>query len=183
MLIALGSNATSILSECAEIVLQAVDLLEQEGAVIRTLSRLFRTPAFPAGSGPDFINAAADIVVPWSAGQAIAHLHAIEATLGRVRAVRWGQRTIDLDMLAMEGQVLPDRDVFQHWYDMPLADQMVKTPKKLILPHPRMHQRAFVLVPLLDVAPDWQHPVSGQSVVQMCAALSAADKAQVQPYA
>lgn len=149
------------------------------GAVIRGRSRLFATPAVPAGNGPDFVNAAVAIETGWSAHETIANLHDIEARLGRRRAERWGARIIDLDLLAMDDLILPDVPTLRRWMSLPLEKQQETAPGQLILPHPRMHQRAFVLVPLADIAPDWKHPVTRQSVAQMCAALPEADRAPV----
>ena len=101
----------------------------------------------------------------------MAHLHTIESELGRVRKGRWGQRTIDLDLLAHGDRVCPDERTLRDWMGLPLDLQKNTAPDRLILPHPRMHERGFVLMPLADVAPHWVHPVLGQTVVQMLAGL------------
>ena len=75
--------------------------------------------------------------------------------------------------------VLPSRAVFETWQGLPRADQVNRTPDQLILPHPRIQDRGFVLVPMLDVAPDWIHPILGLSVRQMHAALPDADLADI----
>jgi 2-amino-4-hydroxy-6-hydroxymethyldihydropteridine diphosphokinase len=167
----------------AQTVQAAIARLENPGGVIRAISRLFRTPAFPAGSGPDYVNAALLIEADWSAEAALAHLHDIEARLGRTRTVRWGQRLIDLDLLAMGDVICPDAATVRTWMDLPLARQQSETPDRLILPHPRLHERPFVLVPLADVAPDWIHPILNVTVAQMVRALSAQDLAQIVPIA
>lgn len=99
--------------------------------------------------------------------------------MGRERGTRWGQRTLDLDLLAMGDLVLPDAQVYAHWRDLPLEDQARRAPEQLILPHPRLQDRAFVLVPLSDVAPDWRHPVLGRTVLEMRDALSPEALAEV----
>ena len=101
----------------------------------------------------------------------IAILHEIESRFGRTRDVRWGRRTLDLDLLATGDAVIPDAKTHAQWRDLPLEQQMRETPKELILPHPRIHERAFVLVPLADVAPDWRHPIFGKTVLEMRDAL------------
>jgi len=181
LLIALGSNMSSDVGSPAEILHRAVTEIEDAGAVIRSKSPIYSTPAVPLGSGPDFVNAAISIAAPWAAPEAIAILHGIEARLGRRREVRWGQRVIDLDLLAVDGLVRPDVPTLRHWMNLPLEEQREKAPGHLILPHPRMHERAFVLVPLADVAPDWVHPALRRSVTQLRDALPADDLAAIAP--
>ena len=144
-------------------------------------SRLFSTPAFPAGAGPDYVNAAARIAWSGTPEALLARLHEIEQGFDRTRENRWGQRTLDLDLLAVDDMVLPDRATWAHWRDLPLARQMEASPDRLILPHPRLHERAFVLVPLADVAPDWIHPVLGRSVAALRDDLPPSDLVGVRP--
>lgn len=179
VLLAFGSNLASSVGTPADTVKMAIQELAKRGAAIRVLSAMYSTPAFPAGNGPDFVNAAARIGAPWSAQETLAICHAVEAELGRTRTVRWGQRCVDIDLIAHDTHVLPDRDVFALWRDLPPEAQMQQTPSELILPHPRLQDRAFVLVPLADVAPDWRHPVSGLTLSQMFAALDPSDIASV----
>ncbi len=144
-------------------------------------SGLFRTPCFPVGAGPDYVNAAALVTLQQARtpDQVLADLHAVEARFGRVRQTRWGARTLDIDLLAMGDVVLPDRQTHQHWRDLPADAQQRETPDRLILPHPRLQDRAFVLIPLADVAAGWRHPILGRSVEEMLDALPMADRAEV----
>ena len=175
-LIAVGSNQNSIWGTPFDTVIQAVrELSAQFGATADT-SLFYATPAFPAGSGPDFVNAAVRIETSLDADAVLATLHAVEAKAGRLRETRWGQRTLDLDLIGLGDVVAPDAAGFCAWRDLGLADQQSQAPQHLILPHPRLQDRAFVLVPLADVAPDWVHPVSGDTVTQMLAALPDADR-------
>ena len=173
-LIALGSNLNFEGGSPLDILIEALRALESRSFVIRDRSRFFDTPAFPEGSGPNFINAAVCVEFDGTAMDVLSQLHDVEADMGRLRAVRWGARTLDLDLIAGGGQVLPDVKTFEYWRDLPLEAQKTDIPPELILPHPRLSERAFVLVPLMDVAPEWCHPVSGQSVREMHDALSEA---------
>ncbi len=160
-----------------------MDCIKNDVGQITGKSRLFVTPAFPAGAGPDFVNAIIVVETCLAPVKVLEELHKIEADFGRERLKRWGQRTLDLDLIALGGQIVPDLETFVTWRHLPLADQMERAPEQLILPHPRLQDRAFVLVPMADVAPDWVHPVSGQTVGQMLAALDDADIESVQPLA
>jgi 2-amino-4-hydroxy-6-hydroxymethyldihydropteridine diphosphokinase len=108
-------------------------------------------------------------------------LHRIEAGFGRVRMQRWGQRTLDLDLLAFGNTVFPDVSVYSFWRDLPRDRQSLRAPDDLVLPHPRLQDRAFVLVPLRDVAPGWRHPVSGMSAAQMLDRLDPAEISEIRP--
>ena len=169
--IVMGSNQKSEFGDPKETLGKIQSRLLDRGVLIRKMSRIFQTPAFPAGSGPDFANAAAAVEHAGSAGDILQILHQIEDQLGRTRTKRWGPRVIDLDLVATEQQVLPSEKVFRAWMELPLELQTQTAPRELILPHPRMQDRAFVLVPLMEVAPDWKHPVLGKTVREMCAAL------------
>lgn len=170
-IVALGSNLSFGAETPSELLDAARRLLKKRGCAIRRCSRYFATPAFPAGSGPDFVNAVAVLDYDGGAAALLAHLHAVEAQMGRERVHRWGARTLDLDLIACGACVLPDAQTHAYWRDLPPEDQQARPPPELILPHPRMSERAFVLVPMMDVAPDWVHPLTHQTVRQMCDAL------------
>jgi 2-amino-4-hydroxy-6-hydroxymethyldihydropteridine diphosphokinase len=153
----------------------ALDALADAGAILHAVSPFYATPCFPEGAGPDYVNAAAHIGIDAGPEDMLGLLHRIEAGFGRTRTRRWGRRTLDLDLLACGAQVLPDIAGYNAWRALPLDAQMTRAPDQLILPHPRMHERAFVLVPLADVAPDWRHPVLGCTVREMIADLSEDD--------
>lgn len=182
-LIALGANLPFGRDSPQVVLPLALDQLEALGVDVVARSRLFRTPCFPAGAGPDYVNAAAVVRADLLPNDMLALLHRVEADFGRERVQRWGMRTLDLDLIGAGDQVLPDLATFAIWRDLPPDQQTAQAPAKLIVPHPRLQDRAFVLVPLRDVAPDWVHPVLGLTVAQMCDALPAEDVAEVQPLA
>ena len=121
------------------------------GLRLRALSRWYLTEPIPPSGQPPYINAVAFLADEPKAAetdptQILAWLQAIEVLAGRVRGERNAARTLDLDIIAMGD-----------------AGAMVRTTPDPVLPHPRAHQRAFVLEPLLDVAPGWLHPVLRRS--------------------
>jgi len=184
-LVAIGSNLSTQRDSPLEIVRGAMDALLSLGGSLNVdafaASRLFRTHAFPPGSGPDFVNAAVSFSTRLEAKALLSALHEIEAGAGRVRERRWGARVLDLDLLGLGDTVLPDAATFRAWADLPAAEQQTRAPDRLILPHPRLHERAFVLVPLMDVAPDWVHPVLQRSVRALHDALPAEARSAVVP--
>lgn len=170
-LVAFGANLPNSGETPADAVARAMDRVEQRvGGPIRR-SRLWRTPAFPPGGGPDFVNAAAAFDWPGAAGDLLDLLHGIEAEFGRTRARRWEARIMDLDLIALGDAVLPDPATQTRWAQLPAETAARETPDRLVLPHPRLAERGFVLAPLHDVAPDWRHPVTGLTVSQMLDAL------------
>lgn len=180
-LIALGANLPLPDKTPQETLESAILSLSEAGLVIRARSQFYETPCFPAGAGPDYVNAA--ISADW-AGEAqalLALLHEVEAAFSRRREVRWGMRTLDLDLIALGDAVLPETATWKRWHGLRLEDQMRLAPDRLILPHPRMQERGFVLVPLADVAPDWRHPVLGRTVADMLDTLPPDATADVKP--
>jgi 2-amino-4-hydroxy-6-hydroxymethyldihydropteridine diphosphokinase len=157
--LAFGSN----LGDRAATIRKAVRMLgEDAGLRVRAVSRLFETPALkPDGiseEAPAYLNAVARVHTILDPLALLAAVNRVEDVLGRVRHERWGDRTIDIDIVDYDGIVADDDP-------------------RIILPHPRAHERAFVLVPWLDVDPDAVLPGYGP-----VAALAAAATDPVVPY-
>jgi 2-amino-4-hydroxy-6-hydroxymethyldihydropteridine diphosphokinase len=112
-------------------------------ASIDRRSRVYETEPVGGPEQPAFLNAAALVSYPGAPLALLDALLAIEARFGRVRRERWGPRTIDLDVLWIDGVVVND--------------------PRLVVPHPRLHERAFAVSPLLEVAPDARDPVTGRA--------------------
>ncbi|MDH5751210.1 MAG: 2-amino-4-hydroxy-6-hydroxymethyldihydropteridine diphosphokinase [Deltaproteobacteria bacterium] len=146
-LIGLGSNINPESN-----LVKAKDLLAQwPGIHPMAFSRLYRTKAWGKTDQDDFLNAVIKLETRLEPLELLGALQQIENMLGRERLEKWGPRTIDLDILDYGGLVLQT--------------------DRLVLPHPLLHQRAFVLVPLLGVDPDWRHPISGLPARELLAGL------------
>jgi 2-amino-4-hydroxy-6-hydroxymethyldihydropteridine diphosphokinase len=179
VLVALGGNLEGVSGPPEAAIRAAIEEIARDIAPVAEASPLYRTPCFPAGAGPDYVNAAIRLEGGGDPAALLAALHAIELRHGRARVQRWGMRTLDLDLVAVGDLVLPDARTQAAWRALPPDLQRMQAPDRLILPHPRMQDRAFVLVPLADVAPDWVHPLLGLSVTAMRDRLPAADRAEV----
>ena len=137
--------------------------LGRRGVSVRRVSRWYHTAPVPVSDQPWFVNAVAEVETALDADALLAVLHAVEAEFGRVRTVANAARLIDLDLLDYRGVTAPGG------------------PGKATLPHPRMAGRAFVLRPLADLAPGWRHPVTGQPVAALVAALPPGQGIEVMP--
>lgn len=147
--IALGSN----LGDSRTILENALStLVTIPGITLQQHSSWYRTA--PVGPPqPDYVNGCAVLQVELTPDDLLQTLLEVEKKFGRTRNERWGPRTLDLDLL---------------YYD----DVVLETPT-LELPHPRMRERAFVLVPLAEIAPDWVDPVSGRAIAQLAQGVDA----------
>ena len=179
-LIALGSNVSLGSAQPLEIIKRAIVELGKTDIDVVSLSRFYETPAYPEGSGPNFINSAVKAKAENSSQQLLQKLDEIEERFNRQRISRWSARTLDLDLLALEGKVLPSRKIFLQWHDLPISEQKKKIPNELVLPHPRIQDRAFVLFPLLDIEPNWTHPILKKTVSQLYDELSEKEKKNIQ---
>jgi len=177
----LGSNATSRHGSPRDTLHKALKALDDGPLSVVRASGFYLTPFVPAGGGDDVVNAAVLLETTLGPEALLARLHAIEAAFDRERGVRWASRTLDLDLIAMEDLVLPDRETLEHWIALPPDAQKREAPGGLILPHPRLQDRAFVLVPAAEIAPAWHHPLTGRTLAEMRDALPAEDVAAVRP--
>lgn len=177
IVVALGGNSPTELGPPLATLRRALDLLAAAGATIVQTARWIETDAWPAGSGPDYVNGAARIETDLEPDALIRLLLRIESDLGRVRAARFGPRPCDLDLLVYGDRIIPGqaewRAIAQGPDDAP--------PPPTVTPHPRMHRRAFALGPLCDLAPDWRHPVLHATAADLFAALPAQERAALRP--
>ena len=171
ILVAFGGNLPLEGEPPLEVIERALSRLQDLGFSLNAVSSFYQTPCFPKGAGPDYVNGALSIGSDMAPAEILEHLHKVEYEFGRERVSRWAGRTLDLDLLAVDDLILPDLVTQRHWVDLPLEQQTRQAPEQLILPHPRIQDRSFVLIPLKDVAPDWKHPVLGKTVQEMCAEL------------
>lgn len=147
-----------------------------------SLSRLWRSPAWPPG-GPPYVNAAMAIRTRLPPDDLLAALHGVEGAFGRERRARWAARTLDLDLLALGDLVHPDAATQARWRALDPERQGREAPEGLVLPHPRLQDRAFVLLPLREVAPGWRHPLLGLDASGMLRALPPGAADGVEPLA
>lgn len=179
--IALGSNAQVADETPQDLVRKALLSLDEYPLNLLAKSRLYLTPFFPVGTGDDVVNAVAMIETSLSPQGLLAHLHDVEARFGRERKQRWGSRTLDLDLIMADDKVFPDTETVQYWIDLTPDEQKTRAPEGLILPHPRLQDRAFVLVPAVEVAAEWRHPLLGKSLKELLDALPKNEIAEIAP--
>ena len=177
--IALGANLLSVCGSPKESIVTAISAISDQGFIEIRQSHFYRTPAFPKGNGPDYVNAVISAQFQGESVDVMRALHSVEEMMGRTRQERWESRVIDLDLLAIDQHIVPDRDTFNTWMTLPLSEQKTRQPQELIVPHPRIQDRGFVLVPLADVAPDWRHPILNKTVLEMLDALEVSEIAEI----
>ena len=143
ILVALGSNIAGPWGTPHETIVRALKELNRFPLRLRRASQLLITKPFGVVNQPDFVNAVASIDTALPPEALLRKLHRLERAAGRKRGRRWGPRTLDLDVLDYHG--LQRR-------------QLGTVQKALVLPHPGIAEREFVLQPLQEVAPNWKHP-------------------------
>ena len=179
--VAFGSNLDHGNRTSHDILRNALKSLTEKGVRLVNNSRYYRSPAVPKGAGPDYVNSVAEIRTNLGASDFLSLLHEVEGEHGRQRHARWSSRALDLDLLSHGDSIVPNNATFDAWRALNFEDQIQKTPTEMILPHPRMQDRAFVLVPLAEIAPDWRHPVLGKTAAELCDALPLEDRVALVP--
>ncbi len=154
ILLGLGANLPSAVGAPEATLSAALEALASAGVATIARSPCYRSAPQPPSDQPWYVNAVAAVATPIGPAELLALLHWIEERFGRVRRARDEARVLDLDLLDYDGQI--------------------RTAAPPLLPHPRLAARAFVLLPLRDIVPDWRHPVTGQGVDALIAALPAA---------
>ncbi|MEX2643832.1 MAG: 2-amino-4-hydroxy-6-hydroxymethyldihydropteridine diphosphokinase [Acetobacterales bacterium] len=150
--IGIGSNLATAYGSPQATCEAALSLLADRVPVrVQARSPWYRSAPVPASDQPWYVNGVAAVATDLPAEALLAALLGVEGAIGRVRTSRNAPRGIDLDLLDYHGE--------RH------------EGAALVLPHPRMAERAFVLVPLADVAPDWRHPVTGKPLSVLLARL------------
>jgi len=150
ILIALGANLASAVGRPEQTLRAALASLDAKGITVERQSGFYQSEAWPNPADPPFVNAVASVRTGLRPADLLRVLHEVEAEFGRTQGARNAPRTLDLDLIDYDHRI-------EHG-----------DPE---LPHPRMQDRAFVLVPLRDVAPDWRHPESGRTVDELIADL------------
>ncbi len=160
ILIGLGANlASPEFGAPPQSLEAALSLMAERGLRVVARSRWYRSAPVPPSDQPWFVNGVVAVETTLDPAAVLEALHGIEARFGRVRRERYAARVLDLDLLAYDGRVSGDGAV-------------------PILPHPRLHERAFVLRPLAEIAPDWRHPRTGRTVAALVAELSPEARAE-----
>ena len=140
VMVALGGNVSSRVGSPVSTLRCAIERLSDSHLQVDKISQFYATPCFPAGSGPDYVNATATFAGssdPASGSEQFCIR--LKLNLAESGTVRWGQRTLDLDLIAIGDQVLPGCTATHNgaWVGLPLEQQMQEAPDQLILPHPR----------------------------------------------
>ena len=159
ILVALGANSNGPWGTPHQAVTEALRHLDGDDIRLKRASQLLVTAPFGVTDQPDFVNAVAEIETTLAPEPLLRRLHAIERLAGRRRTLRWGPRTLDLDLVDYNGIIR--RDV------------------PPVLPHPGIAERIFVLAPIAEIAPTWRHPETHLTARAMLAKLDHAGEGRL----
>jgi 2-amino-4-hydroxy-6-hydroxymethyldihydropteridine diphosphokinase len=161
ILIGLGSNLTTDEYVTSKKILEAAIVqLNENNISVSNRSSFYETEPVPKSDQPWFVNAVVQVDTALNATDLLKCLHDIEHSLGRVRRERWEARIIDLDLLCYNDDIYPSKD---QWKNVSKDID----PNCVVIPHGRLHERDFVLIPMKDVAPNWIHPIFGKTTKNM----------------
>lgn len=178
-MLGLGANLSFGTFGPQQTLVAAVAKLKAEGLSITAQSGFYETEPQPKSDQPNFINC---VIVGQTAIEPrdlLALCQLVETEFGRERSARWSARTLDIDILDFDGQITPNEAA---WNKLAMSDGATTAMPELALPHPRLHQRAFVLVPLHELAAGWQHPVYQHTVSDMLKGISPPERDTVRQF-
>ena len=170
-LVGLGANCPGPWGTPSSAIAQALGEIDRAHIDVAAVSPLYATEAVGNARQPAYVNAVALLGTTLSPEALLRVLKGIERRSGRRGGRPWGPRTLDIDIIDYDGLV-------RHWRGR-MADFRRAGPRPLILPHPLAQERPFVLQPLIDVAPDWRHPVLQKSAAELLRALPKAGAGRV----
>lgn len=176
--LALGSNLPHGGLQPQQVIRSAITSLKKAGLNEVKVSGFYRTAPVPRSNQPDFINCVIAGETNYSALEMLDICQSVEMSYGRERAVRWDARTLDIDIINFGQQVFPSLD---EWHVVANNMKASTNIPHLVLPHPFMHRRAFVLRPLCDLMPEWRHPVFGRSASDLLSDQGEQDRKHVEP--
>lgn len=178
-LLGLGANLAFESRMPADTLSEAITAISQKVLCDLVESGFYRSTPVPHTDQPDFVNCVIGGKTTLSPTELMAACQSIETRFGRVRDGRWHARTLDIDILAYGGQIIPGAGA---WQTLKEAGRDGTVAAELIVPHPRLHERGFVLKPLAEILPDWMHPVLGQTPAEMLNSLSPQEVDDVRPF-
>ncbi len=143
VVLSLGGNIGDVKS----IFLKTIELLNERVGLVELISPIYKTEAWGVENQADFLNQVLLLSTHLQAKEVLTACLKIEVELGRIRKEKWGERVVDVDVL--------------------FYNDAIFNSKELTVPHPFIQERNFVLVPLVDILPEYQHPVLGESMVEL----------------
>ena len=161
--LSLGSNLSSKLRDRFDNLLEGISLIQSIGIILDKKSSFYETPSYPDKNNPKFINIMISVKSSFSPGQLMSELIDIEKKLGRKRRKKNEPRTCDIDIIDYKSMIINTKH----------------KNKKLIIPHQKLESRNFVLFPLEEIAPNWQHPKTKEFISTIISKLSAEDRKSV----